>query len=125
MQRREVRKHAFAARGERDADEPMVRPVRPRAHEARLFRAMNQLAGAVVPEQQLLGDLPDRRRAVVAQTLHHDKELVLGRRDAFGLGRIVAPSEEPAKRGPERQELWIVHIHGAGVHVNVSYHDIS
>jgi len=125
VERCEVGEHARAASGQRHTDQPVVARVGSRVDQPRLLGTVDELARAVVPQQQLFGDLPDRRRAVVAEPLHHDEELVLGGRDPLRLGGVVAPPEEPPEGRPERQELRIVHIHGAGVHVNISYHDIS
>ena len=117
--------HALAPRGKGQAYRSVVRGVRLGPDEARFLRSVDKLARTVVPKQELFRDLADRWGSHVAQALDHHEELVLGGRDALGLGRIVAPSEEPPERRTEGKKLRIVHIHSAGVHVNISYHDIS
>jgi len=96
VERREVYEDALASRGQRDADQPVIGGLRPGANEPRLFRPVDELARAVVPQQELLRDLADRRRRLVAQALDDHEELVLRGRDALGLRGVVAPPQEPA-----------------------------
>lgn len=96
MQRRQVGKHPFTVRGERHPDQAVIVPIGSRPHQTGLLRPMNELAGAVLTDEELLRDLPDRRGPALLEALHHDEELVLRRGDALGLGGVVAPAEEPA-----------------------------
>src|SRR4029079_5796789 len=99
--RRELTCLSVAVGRDLNTHQPVVQRVRAGPNEPGLLGAVDELARAVMPEEELLRDLADRRGNIAAQALHHDQQLVLRRCDALRLGSIVAPSEEPTRRGPE------------------------
>src|SRR4051794_3041356 len=94
----------------------------PQPHDARVvivtvaldetagLRAVDELDGAVMPEQQVRRQLADRRAAVVVVTLDREQQLVLrmGQTDGSRLG--LAPAVEASQRRAERQQRRIVEL---------------
>jgi chloride channel protein, CIC family len=65
--------------------------------------AADQFDDAVVAQQQMVGDVSDRRRAVVSPD--GQQQLVLGGRKADGPGLPLRPTFEPTERVAEGEEL--------------------
>lgn len=88
--------------------------------------AVHELTGAVVAQEQLLGDLTDRRSRVVTEPLDHDEELVLRGGEPRGERLLLAPPQEPAQRCSEREQPLVVDIRpSATPHMaRISQHDI-
>jgi hypothetical protein len=70
--------------------------------------AIDQLDRAVVPQQQILGHLADRRASAVVVPGDRQQELMLGGREPEGSRAIVAPAQETPELGSEGQEAAVV-----------------
>lgn len=65
------------ASGELDADHAVVLRIAPASDQARGLGSVDEANRAVVPQQQIPGDLTDRRTAVVGMPPDRKEELVL------------------------------------------------
>ena len=109
----------LALGGELQPDDPLVLGVAAAGDQARLLGPVDQADGAVVAEQEVVGHLADRRPARVGVAPDGQQELVLGRRQPGCLGLLLAPAQEAAQAGPERQQVLVV-----GVRQSHRTHDI-
>ena len=111
MPRREGAERGPPLCGQRHAHDSVIGRVDVRADDPCLFCPVDELAGAVVTHEELRRDLSDGRPGW-AQSPDHDEELVLRRREPRGQRLLFAPLQEPAKRGPEREESLVVDVRG-------------
>ena len=65
-------------------------------YQSRLGRAINEADDAVVPKQQRLRDVADRRRGAAHMAANGEEELVLRGRDADTRGLLLTPVQELA-----------------------------
>jgi hypothetical protein len=90
---------------ELQADEAPVGAVSVAANESRPFGPVHELDRAVMTEQQVLGDLPDRRVVGPTMAPHCEQELVLLAREPSRHRLALAPVQEAPEAGPELQQL--------------------
>src|SRR5262245_53431448 len=110
MRLREPSEHARTVRGQPDANDAPVVVVGNAPHEVDILGTIHELDGAVVPEQQRLGDLADRRPAPVGISAYGEEELVLRGGDPDRLCLRLAPAQEVAEAGAEGQKALIVTV---------------
>jgi hypothetical protein len=80
--------------------------------------AVDELDDAVVAQQQVTGDFPDRRRR--ALTADREQELVLGPGEPDRLGLILAPPLEPSQavaKGEQSGEVCVADRLGSTSHI--------
>jgi hypothetical protein len=105
VRRSQFGQDTLAPGGEPDPDEPRIARVIDPAYQARDCRAVNELNGAVMAEQQVASQVTDRGRQLAWMSLDRDQELVLHVREPGQLGLVLAPPLEPAQAGAERQQM--------------------
>ncbi len=107
-------------RGQRQADDARVRPIGVAAHEPGGGGAIDQAHRGVMLNDEVCGDVADRRAARVGVALDREQELVLRGGDPGGPRLALAPSQEaPQARPQPQQELEIGLFQGS--HVVVRY----
>lgn len=90
----EFTQHSAACRSEADPHFPLIVRARPPRDRARAFEPVDQFDGAVMPNEQPGGNLPDRRPSAIGQALNRQKQLMLLRLDAVLLcGRFAEVKE--------------------------------
>ncbi len=101
----------------------MVVPVLRAADEPGGFGAVDEADRAVVTQEQVVGDVADRRASGVRIPAYGQHELMLGRRQPHGAGLLLAPTEEAPETGAELEQPPVVVIgdgastgHGRGRH---------
>jgi hypothetical protein len=99
---RQRREPALTLAGQRQADDPLILGVGEALDEAEALGAIDELDHAVVAQEEVVGDVADRRRS--AMTSNRQEQLVLRPREADGLRLVLAPVEEPAEPVAEGQE---------------------
>jgi len=112
----------LAAGRQAQAHEPVVVAIGDTFDEPGAFGAVDQLDDAVMPEQEMCGDLADGWRITVAAD--GEEQLVLRAGDADPVGLVLAPAEEPAQPVAKRQEALEVRVgqsFGTSGHGNISY----
>jgi hypothetical protein len=75
--RSEIVQDALAAGGEPDADKPAVVGIGDPPHEAGCRGTVDKLDRAVMPQQEVGGEVPDGRRLAARMALDRDQELML------------------------------------------------
>lgn len=83
---------ATAGVGQPDPDDALVVDVLDTLHQTRGDGPIHELDDAVMPEQQVLGQLPNRRRPTVAADCQKQLVLRTGQPHCPGLG--LAPTQE-------------------------------
>jgi hypothetical protein len=73
-----------------------------------LVGPIDQTDGAVVPEVEVIRDLPDGRTPPILMAPHGEKQLVLGRGQPGRLGLLLAPVEEAPQTGAQAEQPPIV-----------------
>lgn len=87
---------------------------------------IDELDGAVVPQEQMVRHRRDRRAEGVPVPADREEQLVLGRGQSLRTGSLGAPAQEPAKAVPEPQELLVLPFrYLLGHAIIVSHHDTS
>jgi chloride channel protein, CIC family len=92
------------------SDDTLVAPVRPAADQPGGFGTVDELDGAVVPEQQCFGNVTDGRSAPPLLTPDREQELMLCRCEANRHGLFFAPVQEAAEASAERKEALVVGV---------------
>jgi hypothetical protein len=106
--------------GEVQAHDAAVLGLRHPPHQPGGLGPVDQFHDAVVAQQQVVGDLPDRRgRAVVAPD--GEQQLVLRRREPGGAGLLLAPMEEPPDAVAELQQPPVVLVTQLPPHIASRY----
>lgn len=98
--------------GEADPHDPLVPVAVLASDKPCLDGPVDELHRAVMPQEQVTGDLTEAWR--VALPPYRQEELVLGRRHACLPGPILAPPQEAAQAVAELQEpgvIGIVEVH--------------
>ncbi len=78
--------------GQTEAHDALVVRIGETLYEARRDSAVDELHGAVVAQQQMVGHVADGRRRSVAA--HGEQQLMLRARQPHGLRLLLAPVEE-------------------------------
>ena len=94
-----------ASLGELNPGHPGVAGIRAAAHEAGRLGAVHETYRTMAPQQQVIGDLADRRRLGARMALDRDQELMLDLRQAGCDGLVFAPPLEAPQRDPECQQV--------------------
>ena len=95
-------------RGQLQVHDPVVLRVAHPLHEPRRFGPIHQAHRAVMAQEEVVRYLPDRGAALVAVPADGEQQLVLCRRQAGGLGLLLAPPHEASQPGPQRQQVLVV-----------------
>ena len=110
----------FEVRAAQLAEASRAKRRKPQAHRAvvdrvgipidqtRFDRAVHEPDRAVVPEQQRIGKVANRRSFSVRMASNGKQQLVLRRRDADGLRLLLAPPKKLAQPGSEIEESSVV-----------------
>jgi len=98
--------------GEREAHDAVVFRVAAALEQAELLRPIDQLDRGVVPDDQILSDLADRRPEPVLVAANGQEQLVLAGREAVGRGLLGAPMLECAQPGAQSEQAGVVAIGG-------------
>ena len=97
-------------RGELQPDDPVVLGVAHPLDQPGRYGPVDEADGAVVAEEEVVGHLADRRPPVVGVPSDGQQQLLLRRRQPGPLGLLLAPAEEPAQPGPQRQQILVVGV---------------
>ena len=100
---REFGEAALTLRSEAHPNDPVVVGIGGAPHQPGALGTIDELDCAVMLEQQVCGDVPDRRIAAVPAD--RQQQLVLGGRQAGGPGLFLRPPHEPAQPVPESQQI--------------------
>ncbi len=82
----------------------MVVAVTFAADETERLGAVCQTDGAVVSQQQLIGDVPNRRSAGIGMSPHDEEQLMLSGREPDGTGLFFAPVQEGPETGSKLEQ---------------------
>ncbi len=99
-----------AQRGQAQPDDPLVAPIGSTADQPGGFGSVDELDGAVVLEQEYLGDVSNGRPAPVLPAPNREQELVLRRGEPDRRGLFFAPVQEAAEAGAELEEPPVVNV---------------
>ena len=105
--------------GQLEPDLALVGPVGPAAHEPGGDRAVDELDRAVVAQQQVAGDVADRRTGRVVVAADREQQLVLRGGQTGGDGLPLAPAQEPAQAGPEAEQPRVVVMVERPLHAHI------
>jgi hypothetical protein len=108
---------ARALAGEVQADHALVVGVGLASHQSGGLGAVDQFDGAVVAQQQVVGNVADRGSPTIGVAADGEQELMLPRGQAGCLGLLFAPSQEAAQSGTEAEKPLVVVVAGRGGHV--------
>ena len=97
-------------RGELQADDPVVLGVAHPLDQLGRDGPVDQPDGTVVAQQQVVGDLADGRATAIGMPPDGQQQLVLRRGQPGPLRLLLAPADEPAQAGPQRQQVLVVGI---------------
>ena len=122
MEPGEPAQHTRAGCSQAQTHHPMVTRVGSSFDEVGSLGPVDQPDHAVVPEQQVLGDVPDRRGAGRVPP-DREEELVLRRCDAGRDRLLLAPVQEAAELVAKRQQARVVGVGERSRHI--SQYDIS
>lgn len=103
--RSELIQAGLASGGEPDPCDTAVRWVRVTFHESGSGCAVHQLDHAVVPQQQVFGEVGDSGPLAVPVPLDCHQQLVLAGSEASPARLGLAPVHETAQAGAERQKV--------------------
>ena len=104
------RQLARTGAGDVESNDAVVVAVALPAEESGGLSPIDELGCGVVPEEERVRHLLDRRPLGIGTAAHRQEELVLCRREPLGLRLLLAPIEEPAQLGAEPQEVLVVAI---------------
>ena len=125
--------------GEAQAHDAEVVGVLAARDQPGLLGAVDEPDRAVVAQHEVAGDVADRRPARVAVAADGEQQLVLGGREARGLGVLLAPAQEAAQTGAQLQQpsvvlvggrrrhrggLWRSPVAADGMRISISRYDI-
>ena len=99
-----------ARRGELQADDPVVLGVAHPLDQLGRHGPVDQPDGTVMAQQQVVGDLADGRATAVGMPPDGQQQLVLRRGQPGPLRLLLAPADEAAQSGPQRQQILVVGI---------------
>jgi hypothetical protein len=108
-----------AERGQAQADDALVVPVGSTADQPRGFGPVDEFDGAVVAEQECLGDVSDRRPIPIRLTPNREQQLVLGRSEPDGHGLLLAPVQEPTQARTELEKTLVVGVGKIVLHLYI------
>src|SRR3954454_3107550 len=115
-----------AERGEAEPHHPVVVAITFASHEAVLRGTVDEADGAVVTEEESLGDVAHRRATDIVVAAHREEQLMLAGGHPERLSLFLAPAEEAADLGSEDQQPSVIapgQLVGCR-HGKVSYYDI-
>lgn len=92
----QVAHNCLRLRREAEQHDPAVLDIPPADHEPRLIETLRQLHRGMLPDEELFGQIGDRRRPFSIMSLDRQQGLVLLRRDAGLFRRLGAECEELA-----------------------------
>ena len=78
--------------------------------EAVRFGSVDETDGAVVAEQEVAGDVPDRRTGGAWVALDREQQLVLSGGEVLSVGLLFAPAQELSEAGPEYEQALVIGI---------------
>jgi hypothetical protein len=105
-----------AAGGEAQADDAVVLGVLGALEQPGGHGAVDEADGAVVSEQQVVGDVSDGRSGRVVMTSDGEQELMLGGRESGGVGVLLAPAQKAPQIRAQLQQTAVVLVGWAGRH---------
>lgn len=91
--------------GETDAHDAVVVLVASARDEARGIGAVDETDGGVMAQEQVVGDLADRRSPWIRVAADGEQELMLGRRQPGGCRLLLAPAQEATQPGAQGEQL--------------------
>ena len=119
MERRQATQLLGASSGQSEPDAAVIVTVVVAADEPRVLGPVHEADGAVVPEQELLGDIPDGRLGRIRMPPDDQEELMLGGRQPDDLGLLFAPAQEAAQTRAELQEAAVLVVSDSCCHIYI------
>ena len=104
MQRREVFDLVSAACSQAEPDDAVIVAVTFAADETECLGTVCQTNGAVVSQEQLIGDVPNGWSAGVGMSPHDEEQLMLRGRESGGTGLFFAPVQEAEEAGAKLEQ---------------------
>lgn len=90
---------------------------------------VNEPDHAVVAQDEVISELADRRSADIGMASYGEQELMLGRREAGGVGLLLAPVQKPPQARPKLEQMLVVAVGGHHLgHLlpdTISYNDVA
>ena len=108
VQSREALDLVPAACGQEEPDDAVIVPVTFPADETERLGTVCQTHGAVVSQEQLVGDVPNGWSAGVGMSSHDEEQLMLSRRESDVPGLLLAPVKEAAKTGAKLEQCSVL-----------------
>lgn len=105
-ERRDV---SCAAAGQVQTDNSMVARIDAACDQPRQLGTVDEPHDAVVAQQQVIGDIADRRGAA-GMPAYREQQLILGGRDAGGNRLLFAPVDEASELIAKGQEALVVRV---------------
>jgi hypothetical protein len=114
MQRAQLPKSTRTERGQPQPHDTLIKVVDVTRDEPRLLGAIDETDRAVMTQQQRFRDVTDSGTTRVVVTAYRQEQLVLRGSEPGGLRLLLAPVEEPAEAGAERQQPHVLRIAEVG-----------
>jgi hypothetical protein len=119
MERGQATQSLGASSRQSQPDAAVIITVAPPADEPGALGAVHEPDGAVVPQQELLGDVTDGRPAPVRVAPDDQEQLMLGGRQPDDLGLLLAPTQEATQTRAELQETPVLVIGDLFFHIYI------
>ena len=94
--------------GEREAGGASMVRVGGAFDETLRFGAVDETDGAVVTQQEVAGDVPDRWASRAWVAFDREQQLVLRGGEVLGVGLSFAPAQEVSEAGPELEQPLVI-----------------
>lgn len=119
MERRQATQLLGAPSSQSEPDAAVIVAVALTADEPGVLGPVHEADGAVVAEQELLGDIPDGRPERIGMAPDDQEELMLGGRQPDDLGLLFAPAREAAQTRAELQEAAVLVVSDLRCHIYI------
>jgi hypothetical protein len=94
--------------GEREAGGASMVGIGRAFDETFCFGSVDETDGAVVAQQEVAGNVPDRRAGRAWVAFDREQQLVLSGGEVLSVGLLFAPVQELPQAGSERQQALVI-----------------
>jgi hypothetical protein len=100
--------------GQLQMDEAMIVGIALTADQPSPLCSIHETDGAVMSQEQMVGDVSDRRPAGIRVRPHDQKQLMLGSGQSDSAGLLLTPVQKPTKIGPKRKQRSVLLVSNPG-----------
>jgi hypothetical protein len=108
MKRRQTVDLPHPLRCQAQSDDAVIVEVALTADESGGLGAIHETDGAVVSQEKVFGDVPDRRPSRIGMPSHDEEQLMLRRRQADRTGLLFTPAQKTTKGGAKREQCCVL-----------------